>query len=173
MFSWFSLEQWVRLNWAIIVCLDWPGLDHVFFRLGPVPPTPPSLPGLHARTCMGTLPQWEPTWQYLVKITNIQVDITFIIPKLIDEVPSHVKGAQWLKWPGIITLAPNEEEFPCRCEHEEWAMKEAWEGQGPVEWRCDLARDYFVLVQIYPFIGESGVCTPMLSALTRDAPQDL
>ena len=27
-----------------------------------------------------------------VKITNIQVDITFIIPKLIDGVPSHVKG---------------------------------------------------------------------------------
>ena len=42
---------------------------------------------------VGTLPRWELMWQYLVKITNIQVDITFIVPNLIDEVPSHVKGA--------------------------------------------------------------------------------
>ena len=27
------------------------------------------------------------------KITNIHVDITFIIPKLIDGVPSHAKGS--------------------------------------------------------------------------------
>ena len=37
-----------------------PGLDHIFIQLGPAPPTPPSLPGLHARTCVGTLPHWEP-----------------------------------------------------------------------------------------------------------------
>jgi hypothetical protein len=42
--------------------------------------------------------------QYPVKITNIQVDITFIIAKLIDEVPSHAKG--------IVTLVPNEERVP-------------------------------------------------------------
>ena len=42
---------------------------------------------------MGTLPRWDPMQQYLVKITNIQVDITVIIPKLIDGVPSHAKGA--------------------------------------------------------------------------------
>ena len=32
------------------------------------------------------IPRWEQMWQYPVKITNIQVDITFIIPKLIVEV---------------------------------------------------------------------------------------
>ena len=61
--------------------------------LGSAPPMPPSLPGLPAQTCVGTLPRWEPMQQYPVKITNIQVDITFIILKLIDEVPSHAKGA--------------------------------------------------------------------------------
>jgi hypothetical protein len=35
---------------------------------------------------------------------------------------------------------PNKEEFPHMCGHEDWAEKEAWEGQGPTEWRCDLAR---------------------------------
>jgi hypothetical protein len=29
-------------------------------KLGPIPPTPPSLPDLLARTCMGTPPRWEP-----------------------------------------------------------------------------------------------------------------
>jgi hypothetical protein len=42
------------------------GLDHIFIRLGPAPPTPPSLPGLLAHTCVGTLPSWEPMWQYPV-----------------------------------------------------------------------------------------------------------
>ena len=32
-------------------------------------------------------------WYYPVKITSIQVDITFIIYKLIDAVLSHAKGA--------------------------------------------------------------------------------
>ena len=68
-------------------------LDLIFIRLGPTPPTPPSLPGLPARICMGTLPRWEPMWQYPVKIANIQVDITFIILKLIDGVLAHAKGA--------------------------------------------------------------------------------
>ena len=35
--------------------------------------------------------------QHLIKIPNIQVDVTFIILKLVDEVPSHAKGAQWFK----------------------------------------------------------------------------
>ena len=51
-------------------------LDQNFIWLGPTPPTPPSLPSLPAWTCVGTLL----AWQYSVKITNIQVDITFIIP---------------------------------------------------------------------------------------------
>ena len=35
-----------------------PELDHNFIRMGPAPPTPPSLPGLAVR--MGPLPYWEP-----------------------------------------------------------------------------------------------------------------
>ena len=31
-----------------------PMLDHIFIRMGPAPPTPPSLFGLPARTCVGT-----------------------------------------------------------------------------------------------------------------------
>ena len=83
------------------------------------------LPRLPARTCVGTPPCWEPISQYMVKIINIQVDITFIIPKLIDGVPSHAKGAQWLQWPHIVTLVPNEEEFPRRCRQEDLTIKEA------------------------------------------------
>ena len=62
-----------------------PGLDHIFIRLGPVPSTPPSLSGLPVCTCMGTRPRWEPMWQYPVKITNIQDDITFAIPELMSK----------------------------------------------------------------------------------------
>ena len=68
-----------------------PGLGHVFIQLGPAPPMPPSIARL-ARTCVGTPPCWEPIWRYPIKITNIQVDITFVIPKSIDGVPSHAKG---------------------------------------------------------------------------------
>ena len=73
-----------------------PGLDHIFIRLGPAPPAPPassSLPSLYVRICVGALPCWESMWQFPVRITNIQVGITSIIPKLIDGVPSHAKGA--------------------------------------------------------------------------------
>lgn len=35
-------------------------LDHIFTKLGSSPPKPPLLPGLRARTCVGTLPRWEP-----------------------------------------------------------------------------------------------------------------
>jgi hypothetical protein len=101
------------------------GLDHIFIRLGPVPPTPPSLPGLHVRTCMGTLPHWEPMWRYSVKITNIQVDIISNVPKLIGEVPSHTKGAWWLMWPCIVTLVPSREKIPYRCGREDQRVKEA------------------------------------------------
>ena len=43
-----------------------PRLGHIFIRLGPTPPKPPSLSGLPARTCVGTLSYWEPMWQYPV-----------------------------------------------------------------------------------------------------------
>ena len=54
----------------------------------------------------------------MVQIINIQVDIVFVIPKLIDGVPSHAKGAEWFKWLGIqwvkwrgtVTLVPNGED---------------------------------------------------------------
>jgi hypothetical protein len=98
------------------------GLNHICVRLGPTPPTAPSLPGLPVHTCVGTLPRWEPMWQNLAKITNIQVDITLIIPKLVDGVSSHAKGAWWLKWSGIVTLVPNKEEFSRMCGQEEQAM---------------------------------------------------
>jgi hypothetical protein len=39
-----------------------PMLDHIFILLGPASPTPPSLPGLPARTCVGTPSHWEPMW---------------------------------------------------------------------------------------------------------------
>ena len=39
----------------------------------------------------------------------------------------------------IITLVPNREKFPCR---NDWTMKEAWEGRGPAEHKCDLARGW-------------------------------
>ena len=37
-----------------------PGLDHIFIRLGPAPPTPSSLRGLPVYTCVGTPHRWEP-----------------------------------------------------------------------------------------------------------------
>ena len=37
-----------------------PRLDRIFIWLGPAPPTPLSLTGLPARTCVGTLSCWEP-----------------------------------------------------------------------------------------------------------------
>ena len=69
-----------------------PGYDHIFIRLAPAPPMPP-LPNVHVCNYMGTLPCWEPMWPYSVKIIIIQVDIILIIPKFINEVPSHAKGA--------------------------------------------------------------------------------
>jgi hypothetical protein len=59
----------------------------------PCPPTSPSVPSIPTRTCVGALPCWQPMCQYMVRITPIQIDMTFIIPKLIDGLPSHAKGA--------------------------------------------------------------------------------
>ena len=44
-----------------------------------------------------------------------------------------------LKWPGIITLVPNREEFPRMCEQEDQTIKESREGWDPDEHKCDLA----------------------------------
>ena len=72
---------------------------------------------------MGTLPRLDLMRQYPVKITNIQVDVTFIIPKLIDGVPSHAKIAYRLKWPGIVKLVANGEELPHMWGKENHAAK--------------------------------------------------
>jgi hypothetical protein len=76
-------------------------------------------------------------WQYPIKITNIQVEITFIVPKLIDGVPSHAKGVEWLKWPGRFPTRKNS--HVCVGKNT-GVVKEGWEGRGPTEWRYDLAR---------------------------------
>jgi hypothetical protein len=51
---------------------------------------------------------------------NILVDITFVIPKLFDGVPSHAKGA----WRYLSHWFPNEEEFPRKCGQEDQRVKE-------------------------------------------------
>jgi hypothetical protein len=89
-----------------IIYLIGSGLDHIFISLGPTPPTPPSLSGRVACMWVGTLTRWEPMWQYPVKITIIQVDVTFINPILIDGVRSHAKGVEWHKWLGAYGLGP-------------------------------------------------------------------
>ena len=70
-----------------------PGLNQNMCLVGSCPSHPSFIAQLPACTCVETLPRWEPMWQYVVKVTNIQVDIIFIISELIDGVPSHAKGA--------------------------------------------------------------------------------
>ena len=70
------------------------------------------MPGLPTRTCVGTFPRWEPRWQYLVKITNTQVGITFIIPKLTYEVNHMPEEINGLSDKVLSHLIPNGEEFP-------------------------------------------------------------
>jgi hypothetical protein len=108
-----------------------PGLDQIFIRLGSAPPMPPSLPGLHAHTCVGTLPRWEPMRQYLVKITSIQVDITFIILKLIDGVPSHVKDAQWLYVTEYCHIGSQRGRIPTQMQAERLSSEGDVGGAGP------------------------------------------
>ena len=54
----------------------------------------------------------------------------------------ELKGTKWLKWPGVVNLAPNKEEFAHRCMQQDQAVKEAWEGWDPTEHKCDLTRGY-------------------------------
>ena len=39
-------------------------------------------------------------------------------------------------------MVPNKEEFPRRCMQEDHAVKEAWEGRGPPEGKCNLVRGW-------------------------------
>ena len=41
---------------------------------------------------------------------------------------------------GYCYVGSQRKEFPCRCGQDDRAVKEAWEGWGPAEWRCGLAR---------------------------------
>jgi hypothetical protein len=124
---------WFCFFFLIIVCVCSPQLGHS-------PPTLPILSSHPARTYMGIRPRWEPMWQYSNKIINIQVDITFIILKLIDGVPSHAKGVKWFKWLGTVTLVSNGEEFPHMCMQEGPGNEGGMGETGPAEWRCDLAQ---------------------------------
>jgi hypothetical protein len=49
----------------------------------------------------------------------------------------------------VLSLVSNGEEFPHKCEQENQAMKEAWEGRDPTEHICDLAQGNFVRVVIF------------------------
>ena len=83
----------MMFEYSIVIYDVGPRLDYIFIRLGHVFSMSFSLSGLPGRTCVGTPSRWEPMWQYPIKITIIQVGITFIILKFIDGVPSHVKAA--------------------------------------------------------------------------------
>ena len=59
----------LRTNWCCCRFQKWvpttrPRLNHICVRISPVCPTHPSVPSLLARCCVGTLPRWEPMWQY-------------------------------------------------------------------------------------------------------------
>ena len=64
------------------------GLDHIFIRLGPPPLCFLQCLVLLLHMCENS----SSLGTNVIIITNTQVDVTFIIPKLIDEVPSHAKG---------------------------------------------------------------------------------
>ena len=71
-----------------------PGLNHIFSRTGPRP----SHTSFTARPSCPHLREKSPSLAanvtiYPVQIINIQVDLTFIIFKLIDGVPSRAKAA--------------------------------------------------------------------------------
>ena len=112
--------------------------------VGHVPSTPPSLLDLLARTYVGTLPRREPMWQYPVKIINIQLDVTFIIPKLIDGGYHMSNELNGLSDRTLNVLS--DQVLPCcfptgKSSHVgvgRLGSEEVWEGQGPVEHRCDL-----------------------------------
>ena len=62
----YKLDRFAnRKKWVSKAHLPWPGLDHIFIWLAPAPPMRPSLPSLRPRTCVGPLPRWEPTREYL------------------------------------------------------------------------------------------------------------
>jgi hypothetical protein len=89
-----------------------------------------------------------------LKICNI--DRVLLVPNEEDlGVPTHTLVPCWTPKPlpprNQCTgwYAPtNEDEFPCSCGQEDWAVKETWEGRGSTQWRCDLARGQNHIVSI-------------------------
>jgi hypothetical protein len=81
----FYFINWVQIGreWALsISIMMWlMSTPRARSHLHSVGPHSFSLQDLPTDTCVGTLRYWEPMWQYLIKIINMQVDITFIIPK--------------------------------------------------------------------------------------------
>ena len=129
-----------RLTLAISMLEIMPWAKSHLCSARPDPPTPPSMLGLTTYTCGGTLSRWKPMWQYMVTQAKHASWCRFHY--------SHMnwwssftcqRSFFWLKRPGIVTLVPNREELLRRCGQEDRAMKEAWEGQGPTEHKCDLA----------------------------------
>ena len=77
----FEVKAMMWLYWIIreVRC---PGLDHIFIWLGPVPPTPPTLPGHLACTCMRTPSRLEPMSQIVTNDSQ-------------QGVPTQVRQAEW------------------------------------------------------------------------------
>jgi hypothetical protein len=125
-----------------------PGLDHIFIQLGTAMPLPCLL------HCLVFLP--TPTLK-LFPIGN-QYDNTQSLKSLSVRSLKPLSSFGMRRTPSInlkimkvmptwifVILTrychiPNGEDFPHMFGLEDQAMKKAWEGQGPTEWRCDLAR---------------------------------
>ena len=74
---------------------------------------------------------------------NIESDVNLNICKF-DRVLSH--------------LVPNEGESPRRCGQDDQAMKEASEGRGPAEHKCDLSPDVYVThVSCWKWKGDANL----------------
>ena len=88
-FGWeaYPYKLWIKPNtWIYLfsMCTNLPRARSHLHWVGSCPPTPPSLLNLPARTCVETLPCWEPMWQYLVI--------------LVIELLWHVKELHELTW---------------------------------------------------------------------------
>jgi hypothetical protein len=122
------------------------GLDHIFIWLGPPLPRPStarsSCPHLHGNsswlgtniqpklqvfklTSLSLFPSWLMELLHMPKKLNCLSD--WALNGLIDRVLSH--------W-----FPTGQSSHTCadRKSREDHALKEAWEGQGPTEWRCHL-----------------------------------
>ena len=83
----------------------------------------------------------QPAWELLVggnqhcntilmEITYFQVDITSILPELINGVPFTFQRSRMIE---VIGWFPTRRSSHAGCGHEDWTMKEEWEGWCPTE----------------------------------------